>query len=118
MLNGLSDRNTRWSNTIAEAPLAMQTSEDGVWRSRMSRLATLVGSRLTLVSNATPAPMPTMNAPATRKFVILLPPPPPFGPPPPLLKMPPPGGPPRSVRPGGSSSHPPGAPARPPRGGA
>eukprot|EP00982_Pelagococcus_subviridis_P008484 30845-Pelagococcus_subviridis.AAC.19 len=78
MLNGLSDKNTRWSNTIADAPFAMHTSLDGVWRSKMSRDATFEGSRFTDVSNATPAPMPTTNAPAMRKLVTaLLPPPPP-----------------------------------------
>ena len=84
MLNGFRDMNTRWSNTMADAPLAMQISELGVWRSRISRLATLDGSKSTDVSNATPAPMPTMNAPAIRKFVTRFPPPPPsppwFGP--------------------------------------
>mmetsp|Transcript_37664 Transcript_37664/g.93265 ORF Transcript_37664/g.93265 Transcript_37664/m.93265 type:complete len:269 (-) Transcript_37664:98-904(-) len=79
MLKGFRDRNTRWSNTSALAPLAMHTSDEGVWRSRMSRLATLLGSKSTAVSNATPAPMPTMNAPAIRNLVTCPP-----GPPPPL----------------------------------
>ena len=50
-------------------PLAMHTSELGVFRSMISVEATFEGYRLTCESNQTPVPIPRMKTPASKAFV-------------------------------------------------
>ena len=70
--HGLKEMKMRWSNTIELYPLAMQTSEFGVFRSMISVDATFEGWKVTSELNSTPAPIPMMKAPAIRAVVRFL----------------------------------------------